>query len=215
MRLRDLSLTDARALRENQELIPRFENLHRCLDRIDVADLAIHREGADLRDQPAEHLVSEQLLLCHRAENAFRMQRKDHPDRVGKRAVVAADDSRALRQIFPAVQAQHRVLQRKDHAQRPINKMVKLDGNLVSEKLNIKEYKVSYGKLEAVIYYEKEVTEEDILAKEKQIESLKASILKREKLLSNAGFVSKAPEQLVNDEKRKLEEEKKLLSTLE
>ena len=96
-----------------------------------------------------------------------------------------------------------------------INKMLKIDGNLVSEKLSIKEYKVSYGKLEAIIYYEKEVTEEDILAKEKQIESLKASILKREKLLSNAGFVSKAPEQLVNDEKIKLEEEKKLLSTLE
>ena len=96
-----------------------------------------------------------------------------------------------------------------------INKMLKLDGNLVSDKLSIKEYKVSYGKLEAIIYYEKEVTEEDILAKEKQIESLKASILKREKLLSNAGFVSKAPEQLVNEEKRKLEEEKKLLSTLE
>lgn len=96
-----------------------------------------------------------------------------------------------------------------------INKMLKLDGNLVNDKLSIKEYKVSYGKLKALIYYEKEVTEEDILAKEKQIESLKASILKREKLLSNAGFVSKAPEQLVNDEKRKLEEEKKLLSTLE
>lgn len=96
-----------------------------------------------------------------------------------------------------------------------INKMLKLDGNLVNDKLSIKEYKVSYGKLKAVIYYEKEVTEEDILAKEKQIESLKASILKRENLLSNAGFVSKAPVQLVNDEKRKLEKEKKLLSTLE
>lgn len=96
-----------------------------------------------------------------------------------------------------------------------INKMLKLDGNLVNDKLSIKEYKVSYGKLEALIYYEKEVTEEDILAKEKQIESLKASILKRENLLSNVGFVSKAPVQLVNDEKRKLEEEKKLLSTLE
>lgn len=96
-----------------------------------------------------------------------------------------------------------------------INKMLKLDGNLVNDKLSIKEYKVSYGKLKALIYYEKEVTEEDILAKEKQLESLKASILKRENLLSNVGFVSKAPEQLVNDEKRKLEEEKKLLSTLE
>ena len=69
-----------------------------------------------------------------------------------------------------------------------INKMLKLDGNLVNDKLSIKEYKVSYGKLKAVIYYEKEVTEEDILAKEKQIESLKASILKRENLLSNAGI---------------------------
>ncbi len=48
-----------------------------------------------------------------------------------------------------------------------INKMLKLDGNLVNDKLSIKEYKVSYGKLEALIYYEKEVTEEDILAKEK------------------------------------------------
>ena len=96
-----------------------------------------------------------------------------------------------------------------------INKMLKLDGNLINDKLSIKEYKVSYGKLEALIYYEKEVTEEDILAKEKQIESLKASILKRENLLSNVGFVSKATVQLVNDEKRKLEEEKKLLSTLE
>ena len=96
-----------------------------------------------------------------------------------------------------------------------IEKMLKLTDNLTNDKLSITEYKVKYGNLEAIIYYEKEVTESDILAKEKQIESLKQSIEKREKLLSNEGFINKAPSSLVEDEKRKLEEEKKLLSSLE
>ena len=51
--------------------------------------------------------------------------------------------------------------------------------------------------------------------REKWVKASEDYILKRENLLSNVGFVSKAPVQLVNDEKRKLEEEKKLLSTLE
>ena len=95
-----------------------------------------------------------------------------------------------------------------------INNMLKLDENLVGESLNITEYKVKFNNLEASIYYEKEITKEDLLIKEKQIEALKASIEKREKLLSNVGFVSKAPEKLVNEEREKLESEKKLLSSL-
>ena len=95
-----------------------------------------------------------------------------------------------------------------------INNMLKLDENLVSESLNITEYKVKFNNLEASIYYEKEITKEDLLIQEKQIEALKASIEKREKLLSNVGFTSKAPEKLVNEEREKLESEKKLLSTL-
>ena len=47
-----------------------------------------------------------------------------------------------------------------------------------------------------------------------QIDSLKNSIARREKLLSNQNYVSKAPLELVNQEKEKLEEEKKMLSTL-
>ena len=95
-----------------------------------------------------------------------------------------------------------------------INNMLKLDENLVSESINITEYKVKFNNLEASIYYEKEITKEDLLIKDKQIEALKASIEKREKLLSNVGFTSKAPEKLVNEEREKLESEKKLLSTL-
>ena len=92
--------------------------------------------------------------------------------------------------------------------------MLKLEDCLINEALDISEYKVKFNDLTASIYYEKEITEEDILNKEKQIASLEASIKKREALLSNAGFVSKAPLNLVEEEKSKLESEKKLLESL-
>lgn len=92
--------------------------------------------------------------------------------------------------------------------------MLKLEDCLINEVLDITEYKVKFNDLTASIYYEKEITEEDILNKEKQIASLEASIKKREALLSNAGFVSKAPLNLVEEEKSKLESEKKLLESL-
>ncbi len=95
-----------------------------------------------------------------------------------------------------------------------IYNMLKLEDNIVNDSLNITEYKVKFNDLEASIYYEKEITKEDLLIQEKQIEALKASIEKREKLLSNVGFTSKAPEKLVNEEREKLESEKKLLSSL-
>ena len=50
--------------------------------------------------------------------------------------------------------------------------------------------------------------------KEKQIEELKNSINKRTALLNNENFVSKAPENLVLNERKKLEEEKELLAKL-
>jgi valyl-tRNA synthetase len=42
-----------------------------------------------------------------------------------------------------------------------------------------------------------------------------SNIERREKLLSNTGYVSKAPAHLVEEEKRKLEEEKTKLSIIE
>ena len=96
-----------------------------------------------------------------------------------------------------------------------ICKMLKIQDNLVNEDLGITSYSVQAGRFKATIFYEKEVTEEDKALLEKQIESLKMSIKKREGLLSNQGFVSKAPANLVEEEKKKLEEEKKLLESLE
>lgn len=95
-----------------------------------------------------------------------------------------------------------------------IIKTLKLSEKIVSEELNITAFKVNTKNYEAVIYYEKEITEEDLLQKQKQIEELKASIEKREKLLANEAFVSKAPEVLVDKEKAKLAEEKEELSKL-
>ena len=95
-----------------------------------------------------------------------------------------------------------------------ITKMLKIDNNIVKEPLNITEYKVSYGPYNASIYYEKEITEEDLIQKEKQIEALKMSIAKRKQLLANENFVKKAPEKLVMDEKLKLENDEKQLKLL-
>ena len=93
-------------------------------------------------------------------------------------------------------------------------KMLKLSDVLVNEALPIKSYSVESGSIKATIFYEKVETEEDLLLKQKQIDSLKASIERRKKLLSNENYVSKAPEALVNKERETLIEEEKLLETL-
>ena len=61
---------------------------------------------------------------------------------------------------------------------------------------------------------EKEVTEEDKLALEKQINLLKNNIARRTNLLNNPGYVNKAPASLVESERIKLEEEKQELERL-
>ena len=95
-----------------------------------------------------------------------------------------------------------------------IIKTLKLQEKIIEEELDITSFKVSTKTKEAIIYYEKEITEEDLLVKEKQIEELRNSIKKRETLLSNENFVSKAPAALVEKEKNKLEEEKVELEKL-
>ncbi len=93
-------------------------------------------------------------------------------------------------------------------------KVLRLNDNLTSEELSIKSYPVSSNNIKAVVYYEKEETSEDIKNKQKQIEELKASIARREKLLSNENYVSKAPSNIVEMDRAKLEEEKKKLEEL-
>ena len=95
-----------------------------------------------------------------------------------------------------------------------IIKMLKLSDCLVNKALDINEYQVTAGDLKATIYYEKEITEEDIVNKNKLIENLKNSIERRKKLLANENYVAKAPANLVEQEKNKLVEEEKQLEEL-
>ena len=65
------------------------------------------------------------------------------------------------------------------------------------------------------IQFEKVESDEDKALKEKQISDLKVSILRREKLLSNEAYVSKAPANIVEQDRIKLKEEKEKLKALE
>ena len=95
-----------------------------------------------------------------------------------------------------------------------IVKMLKLQDNIVTEPLGIKAYKVFSNRVKAQIFFEKIETEADKAAREEQIKQLKASIERREKLLSNENYVNKAPKNIVDLDKQKLEEEKKKLEEL-
>ena len=95
-----------------------------------------------------------------------------------------------------------------------IVKMLKLEDHLVKEPLGMKAYKVFSTRVKAQIFFEKIETEADKAAKIAQIELLKASIARREKLLSNENYVKKAPKNIVEMDIKKLEEEKKKLEEL-
>jgi len=96
-----------------------------------------------------------------------------------------------------------------------IVKMLKLDESLVHEPLGIKAYKVFSKKVKATIFFEREVSEADLALEKAQIEMLKASIAKREKLLANENYVNKAPANVVELDRVKLAEEKKKLAELQ
>ncbi len=96
-----------------------------------------------------------------------------------------------------------------------IVKMLKLNpDNIVKENLGIKSYKVFSNSVKATIFFEKVESEADKALKEAQIKTLKLSIERREKLLSNENYVNKAPANIVEMDKQKLEEEKKKLEEL-
>ncbi len=79
-------------------------------------------------------------------------------------------------------------------------------------KLNGTKYSVIYKNYNLDIYYEKELTNEDIAILNKQISELETSILRRKTLLNNENYLNKAPKFLVEKEKLTLkEEEEKLL----
>jgi len=76
-------------------------------------------------------------------------------------------------------------------------------------------YTITYKDYSLRLYDEKEITEEDTLKNEKEIEMLKKSIERRESLLANENFCKKAPENLVKEEQEKLKNEKNKLALLQ
>ena len=96
-----------------------------------------------------------------------------------------------------------------------IVKMLKIKENIVTKPLGIKAYKVFSSRIKATIFFEKVETEAEIALKNTQIAALKASIERRTKLLSNENYVNKAPKNIVEMDKQKLEEEIKKLKELE
>jgi len=107
-----------------------------------------------------------------------------------------------------------KVLIKNDEDYSLIIKMLKLSESLVNEELEITKFNVSNKLYNVDIFYEKQITEADIKEREKQIETLKSNIARREKLLSNPGYLNKAPKNLVEEEKKKLELEKETLEKL-
>ncbi len=96
-----------------------------------------------------------------------------------------------------------------------ILKLLKIsDDMIVTEELDIPKYDVVSGRYNVSIYYEKIQTEEDIMLKNKQIEALEKSIMRRKNLLSNQGYISKAPSKLVEEERNKLKGEEEELARL-
>ena len=89
-----------------------------------------------------------------------------------------------------------------------IIKMLKITDNLIDEELNMTNFDVKAGKYEAKIFFEKNITEEDLENLRKEQEKLISSIKRRENLLSNENYVSRAPEAIVNKEREDLAKEK-------
>lgn len=96
-----------------------------------------------------------------------------------------------------------------------IIKMLKLKDNVVKDNLGIKAYKVFSKKVRATIFFEKVETEADKALKLAQIEMLRKSIQRRKNLLSNEGYVTKAPQNIVEQERKNLALEEEKLKNLE
>ncbi|MBQ6494974.1 MAG: valine--tRNA ligase [Bacilli bacterium] len=95
-----------------------------------------------------------------------------------------------------------------------IVKMLKIKDNIVEKPLGIKAYRVFSNRVKAQIFFEKVESDAERLLREKEIKDLEASISRREKLLSNDNYVNKAPKNIVDMDRKKLEEEKLKLKEL-
>ena len=95
-----------------------------------------------------------------------------------------------------------------------IVKMLKLENSIVKEPLGMRAYKVFSTRVKAQIFFEKVETEAEKKTKEAQIKMLTLSIERRKKLLENENYITKAPQNIVELDRKKLEEEQQKLDDL-
>ena len=96
-----------------------------------------------------------------------------------------------------------------------IKNVLKINESMIVTSSDKKKINVKYQNYDLDICYEVILSEEDLEVKKKQIESLRQSIERRKKLLSNEGYVTKAPKELVEKERKPLKEEEEKLRMLE
>ena len=95
-----------------------------------------------------------------------------------------------------------------------IFKILKINDAMIVNESNKKKLNVKYQDYDLDICYEIVLSEEDMALKQKQIESLKQSIERRKKLLANVNYVNKAPQALVEKERKTLAEEEEKLENI-
>ena len=96
-----------------------------------------------------------------------------------------------------------------------IKNVLKINESMIVKSSDKKKINVKYQNYDLDICYEVILSEEDLEVKKKQIESLRQSIERRKKLLSNEGYVTKAPKELVEKKRKTLKEEEEKLKMLE
>ena len=96
-----------------------------------------------------------------------------------------------------------------------IFKVLKINDTMIIQESAKNKINVKYQDYDLDIYYEIVLSKEDLDLKQKQIESLKQSIERRKKLLANVNYVNKAPQELVEKERKTLAEEEEKLKSME
>ena len=95
-----------------------------------------------------------------------------------------------------------------------IFKILKINDAMIVNESNKNKLNVKYQDYDLDICYEIVLSEEDMALKQKQIETLKQSIERRKKLLANENYVNKAPQALVEKERKTLAEEEEKLENI-
>ena len=90
---------------------------------------------------------------------------------------------------------------------------LKIKENTPSQEENTKSYNYKSNIIDITFYQKGEEINKDLLTKE--IETLNQSIQKRQKLLSNENYTNKAPKNIVEQERKKLQEEQEKIKYLE